>query len=46
MVDTAQQEIELAVMLHETWGPTAYDTGLHARIGTSYAAHAFQIIRL
>src|ERR1700712_597616 len=46
MVDTARQEIELAVMFHETWRPTAYDTGLHARIGTSYAAHAFQIIRL
>lgn len=26
--------------------PAAYDTGLHDRIGTSYAAHAFQIIRL
>lgn len=46
MVDTARQEIELAVMFHETWRPTAYDTGLHARIGTSYAAHTFQIIRL
>ncbi|OYT95455.1 MAG: hypothetical protein CFE49_12655 [Pseudomonas sp. PGPPP3] len=46
IVDTARQEIELAVMLHETWRPAAYDTGLHARIGTSYAAHAFQIIRL
>ena len=46
IVDTARQEIELAVMFHETWRPAAYDTGLHARIGTSYAAHAFQIIRL
>ncbi|MGE8066182.1 hypothetical protein [Pseudomonas sp. NPDC089569] len=46
MVDTARQEIELAVMFHETWRPAAYDTGLHDRIGTSYAAHAFQIIRL
>lgn len=46
IVDTAQQEIELAVILHETWRPAAYDAALHARIGTSYAAHAFQIIRL
>jgi hypothetical protein len=46
MVDTARQEVELAVMFHETWRPAAYDPGLHARIGTSYAAHAFQIIRL
>lgn len=46
LVDTARQEIELAIMLHETWRPAAYDTGLHSRIGTSYAAHAFQIIRL
>lgn len=46
IVDTARQEIELAVMFHETWRPAAYDTDLHARIGTSYAAHAFQIIRL
>ncbi|WEK29597.1 MAG: hypothetical protein P0Y58_22295 [Candidatus Pseudomonas phytovorans] len=45
-VDTARQEIELAVMFHETWRPAAYDTALHARIGTSYAAHAFEIIRL
>ncbi|WP_145956477.1 hypothetical protein [Burkholderia pseudomallei] len=46
IVDTARQEIELAVMFHETWRPSAYDSDLHARIGTSYAAHAFQIIRL
>jgi hypothetical protein len=46
LVDTARQEIELAVMFHETWRPAAYDTGLHDRIGTSYAAHAFQIIRM
>lgn len=46
IVDTARQEIELAVMFHETWRPAAYDTSLHARIGTSYASHSFQIIRL
>lgn len=46
MVDVARQEIELAVMFHETWRPAAYDADLHARIGASYAGHAFLIIRL
>ena len=46
MVDTACQEIELAVMLHETWRPAANDADLHVRIGASYAGHAFLIIRL
>jgi hypothetical protein len=46
MVDTARQEIELAIMFHETWRPAAYDAELKGRIGTSYAAHAFQIIRM
>lgn len=46
MVDTARQEIELAIMFHETWRPAAYDTELQDRIGTSYAAHSFQIIRM
>lgn len=46
MVDTARQEIELAIMFHETWRPAAYDAELKDRIGTSYAAHAFQIIRM
>ncbi|CAN7785717.1 hypothetical protein LJR034_008630 [Caballeronia sp. LjRoot34] len=46
IVDTARQEIELSVMFHETWKPAAYDGALQARIGTSYATHAFQIIRL
>lgn len=46
IVDTARQEVDLAVMFHETWRPAAYDTDLHSRIGTSYASHAFQIIRM
>ncbi|MPW23092.1 hypothetical protein GCT13_41570 [Paraburkholderia sp. CNPSo 3157] len=46
LVDTARQEIELAVMFHETWKPTAFDTELHERMGESYATHSFQIIRL
>lgn len=45
-VEAARQEIELAIMFHETWRPAAYDTELHSRIGTSYASHSFQIIRL
>ncbi|WP_236238147.1 hypothetical protein [Pseudomonas faucium] len=40
IVDTARQEVDLAVMFHETWRPAAYDTDLHSRIGTSYASHA------
>jgi len=46
MVTAAQQEIEMAIMFHETWRPAAYDSDLHERVGTSYAAHSFQIIRL
>ncbi|OFO61518.1 hypothetical protein HMPREF3024_21075 [Achromobacter xylosoxidans] len=46
MVDLARQEIELAVMFHETWRPAAYDTDLHGRIGESYAGNAFLIIRM
>lgn len=46
IVDTARQEVDLAVMFHETWRPAAYDTDLHSRIGTSFASHAFQIIRM
>lgn len=46
MVDLARQEIELAVMFHETWRPAAYDTDLHKRIGDSYAGKAFLVIRM
>lgn len=45
-VQTAQQEVELAVRFHETWRPMVYDADLHDRLGTSFAAHSFQIIRL
>ncbi|MFG0924192.1 hypothetical protein ACF8SB_00555 [Pseudomonas sp. CJQ_8] len=45
-VDAARQEVELAIMFHESWRPAAYDSELHDRIGTSYAAHTFQIIRM
>lgn len=45
-VNTAKQEVELAVMFHETWRPTAYDTDLHVRLGKSFASHSFLIIRM
>ncbi|WP_247392538.1 hypothetical protein [Ralstonia pseudosolanacearum] len=45
LVNAAQDEIILAVMLHETWKPTAYDDSLHRRMGHSYATHTFQIVR-
>lgn len=44
-VRAAYDEVSLAVMFHETWKPAAYDDDLHARMGNSYATHAFQVIR-
>ena len=46
MVELARQEIDLAVMFHETWRPSAYDADLHERIGESYAGNSFLIIRM
>ena len=46
VVKAAEDEIVMAVMFHETWKPTAFDEDLHARIGTSYAAHSFNIVRI
>ncbi|HDR9275780.1 hypothetical protein VI03_10130 [Burkholderia vietnamiensis] len=46
LVVAAEEEMLLAIMFHETWKPTAYDGDLRARIGGSYAAHTFEIIRL
>lgn len=45
-VKAAQDEIIMAIMFHETWKPTAYDTDLHNRMGNSFATHSFQIVRL
>ncbi|MFC4518421.1 AbiU2 domain-containing protein [Cupriavidus pinatubonensis] len=45
-IQAAQDEVMLAVMFHENWKPAAYDVGLHERMGTSFATHSFQIIRL
>lgn len=46
VVNAAKDEAIIAAMFHETWRPTAYDEDLHQRIGLSFAAHSFQIIRL
>lgn len=46
LVAAAEDEMLLAIMFHETWKPTAYDGDLRDRIGGSYAAHTFEIIRL
>ena len=45
-VRAAEEEAVFAVMLHESWKPTAYDVDLQERMGTSYATHTFQIVRL
>jgi hypothetical protein len=44
-VTAAQQEFDLAVAFHEVWKPTAYDQGLHGRLGVSHATQAFRVIR-
>jgi AbiU2 len=43
MVTAAHKEIDMAVAFHEVWKPAAYDRDLHARMGKSYATHAFRI---
>lgn len=44
-VKAAQEEFDMAVVLHEVWKPAAYDEQLHQRMGASYATHAFFAIR-
>lgn len=46
MVSAAQEEFDLAVVCHEVWKPSAFDAGLHRRIGNSYAGHAFLVVRM
>ncbi|MFP3637451.1 hypothetical protein [Paraburkholderia sp. SIMBA_054] len=41
-----EQEIGLAIMFHETWKPTAYDEGLHRRMGESYATQSLMVVRM
>jgi AbiU2 len=43
-VQAAQEEFDLAVVFHEIWKPAAYDAGLHARTGTSYATQTFRVV--
>jgi hypothetical protein len=45
-VKATQEEIDMAVIFHETWKPTAYDEDLHKRMGHSFATHSFQVVRL
>ena len=45
-VKAAQEEYDMALAFHEVWKPAAYDTGLHERMGVSYATQAFMVIRL
>ncbi|MGE0260092.1 MAG: hypothetical protein AB7T18_15210 [Alphaproteobacteria bacterium] len=45
-VRAADEEFAFAQECHETWKPAAYDIQLHERIGYSYVANAFNLIRL
>jgi AbiU2 len=44
-VRAADEEFHIAIACHEAWKPAAYDSALHARIGTSYAANTFLLVR-
>jgi hypothetical protein len=44
-VRAAQEEFDTAMACHETWKPAAYDEKLHERIGRSYAANTFRVVR-
>lgn len=44
-VAAAQEEFDKAVAYHEVWKPAAYDKDLHSRMGRSYAANAFLVMR-
>jgi hypothetical protein len=46
VVRAAEDEIVLAAMFHETWRPTAFDESLRVRMGTSYATHSFNVVRI
>ena len=45
-VEAAREEFDMAARFHKAWKPTAYDTDLHQRIGRSFAAHTFSVVRL
>jgi hypothetical protein len=44
-VRAACDEFNMAMACHEAWKPAAYDKALHERIGCSYAANTFLIVR-
>jgi hypothetical protein len=45
MVTAAMEELDLAVRFYEVWKIAETDKDLHARMGVSYATHAFMIAR-
>jgi hypothetical protein len=44
-VRAACDEFNMAMAFHEAWKPAAYDKALHERIGCSYAANTFLVVR-
>jgi len=44
-VESAEQEVSTAVVLHESWKPTVQDAELLERMGESFATHTFNIVR-
>jgi hypothetical protein len=44
-VRAAHEEFDQAMACHEAWKPAAYDEALHQRIGRSYAANTFLVVR-
>ena len=44
-VRAALDEFEFVIRLYETWRPAAVDQDLFGRMGSSYASHAFLLIR-
>jgi hypothetical protein len=44
-VRAAQEEFDKAMAFHEAWKLAAYDKNLHERVGHSYAANTFLVIR-
>jgi AbiU2 len=43
-VNAAKEEFYIAITLHETWKPAAYDEDLHGRMGASFATNAFLVV--
>jgi hypothetical protein len=41
----AREEFDMATVFHAIWKPSAYDKALHERMGVSFAAHAFHVVR-